>query len=114
MVDRIIPLALILGLCALSAAPAKDKNSAQAKENLAANPGFENPAGEALQPAAWNIFSTKKVDILTTQATKKSGNQAVRMTAQDLPKAFQGMTHTLPVVAGEKYTFSAALINDKL
>ena len=107
-------LALALGIGGLNTAVAKDKDKAEAEENLAVNPGFEDPAGEGLQPAAWNIFSTKKVDILTTQSTKKSGNQAVRMTAQDMPKAFQGMTQTIPVAAGEKYTFSADLINDKL
>ena len=114
MGNRIVLFALIVGFCGLDAAVAKDKDKAEAKENLAGNPGFEEPSGEALQPAIWNIFSSKKTDILTTQATKKSGNQAVRMTAQDIPKAFQGMTQIIPVVAGEKYTFSVALINDKL
>ena len=111
MVDRMVRLILILGLAGSVSAQARNKN--EPEENLVPNPGFEEPVGEGQEPKGWEIFSTKKKGILTTQLIKKSGSQAVRMSAQELAKSYQGMTLTLPVAAGEKYTFTVALINDK-
>lgn len=89
--------------------------SEEAIENLAVNPGFEAPAdAEAgTMPADWISFTSKGVYIGLDRELKRGGEQSVKMTTQRVIDGYQGLSQKLPVVAGEKYTFSAFIMSDK-
>jgi hypothetical protein len=84
--------------------------------NLIGNPGFEEPvisqAGVA-PGAPWNLFSNKLTLMELTRTIKRSGEQSLKITSQKIPNAYQGFNQTVPVKTGEKYTFSAYMINNK-
>ena len=88
---------------------------AQDVPNRAPNAGFEAPAGvEDVMPAVWSFFSSRINGIAVTSETARNGKQCVRMRAQNVPTAFQGLITELPVTGGEKYTFSVYVINSKV
>lgn len=81
--------------------------------NRAVNAGFEEPAApEGTAPAAWMLFTSHTQHIGITHAAKRSGEQSVRMTTQNVSGAYQGLSLKLPVVAGEKYSFFIFALND--
>ena len=82
--------------------------------NLLANAGFEESVtGEGSVPAVWVPFTSKNVVMATTGAVKRNGTQSLRISAQKIPNAFQGINFNIPVTAGSRYTFSAYVMNDK-
>ena len=92
---------------AASAEDATDKN-------LVPNRGFEQSvADEGSVPTDWVPFTSKNVIIVTSGAAKHSGEQSLRISAQRIPNAFQGVNFTNSVNAGSRYTFSAYVMNDK-
>lgn len=85
-----------------------------APANLAVNPGFEEPAASAsATPAGWTLFTSKATDVALTTDAKHSGVQSARMTAQKLPKAYQGISQKLTVQPGENFSFNVFVMNDK-
>jgi hypothetical protein len=99
----------MLLLCAWTS-PAQDTKD----KNLITNGGFEELVAEGSNmPAAWTPFTSKDVIITTTTDVKRNGAQSLKMTAQKIPNAFQGVNFNIPVTAGSRYTFSAYFMNDK-
>ncbi len=86
-----------------------------APANLAANPGFEEPADaqEGLMPAGWEFFTSKISQMGITREIKRSGQQAMKLRAQKVPGAYQGVFQKIPVTPKEKYTFAVNVISDK-
>ena len=84
-------------------------------ENLAVNPGFEEPANAqaGIMPGQWITFTSKAIYIELDRELKRSGEQCLKMTAQQVVDGYQGVSQKVPVVAGDKYTFSAFVMNDK-
>lgn len=104
-----IQIAVIAVLfCAWNASAQDAKDS-----NLIANAGFEQTVAEGGVPAEWVPFTSKNVAIETTGAVKRNGAQSLKISAQKIPNAFQGVNYTIPVTAGSRYTFSAYVMNDK-
>ncbi len=92
---------------AASAEDATDKN-------LVPNGGFEQSvADEGSVPTDWVPFTSKNVVLGTSRSAKRDGEQSLRMSAQKIPNAFQGVNHIMPLTPGSKYTFSAFFMNDK-
>lgn len=90
-------------------AQAQDESS-----NLAPNASFEEPDGGIGQtPTGWFPFSSKLNTSTLSDKTARSGKQSLRMAAQKIPDAYQGMNLAMPVAEGERYNFSAFLIGDK-
>lgn len=88
--------------------------AAEEKPNLAPNPGFESPAvAENVLPEGWNLFTSKSVLMNLSTDQKRSGEQALKMTAQGVPEGFQGCHFPLDVSPGEKYTLAASLMSSK-
>ena len=86
---------------------AKDKD-------LITNAGFEQLVSEGSNmPAEWVPFTSKNVVMGTTSAAKRNGAQSLKISAQKIPNAFQGVNCIIPVTAGSRYTFSAYFMNDK-
>ncbi len=104
----------VLILCACLAAQFPAPAAAE-EENLVANPGFEEPADaqDGALPASWEVFTSKETKLGITRAAKRSGEQSLRITAQGLAKGYQGVSVKLPVTPGQKYTFSAYVLNDR-
>lgn len=89
-------------------------HAAEIPGNLAPNASFELPEnGADQQPVGWNVFSSKDRKTTLTDKVAASGRQCLKMTAQGLVNAFQGITFAIPVSEGEKYTFEAKCIADK-
>jgi hypothetical protein len=106
LISAAIISALLCGWTA-SAEELKDKN-------LAPNSGFEQSVAEVGSvPAEWVPFTSKNVVIGTSTNAKHNGAQSLRMTAQKIPNAFQGVNYIMPVTQGSKYTFNAYFMNDK-
>jgi hypothetical protein len=106
---RIESVVAVLLLCAWTS-PAQDTKD----KNLIANGGFEQSvAEEGSVPAEWVPFTSKNVIIGTTSAVKRNGAQSLKISAQKIPNAFQGVNCIIPVTAGSRYTFSAYFMNDK-
>ena len=84
-------------------------------ENMAVNPGFEEPANAeaGIMPGQWITFTSKAIVIGLDREFKRSGEQSLKITTQHLVDGYQGVSQKLPVVAGEKYTLSAFIMNDK-
>ena len=95
----------------LSLASASDEMPA----NLAVNPGFEEPtnAQTGIMPGQWITFTSKAIYIELDREFKRSGEQCLKMTAQQVVDGYQGVSQKIPVVAGDKYTFSAFVMSDK-
>ena len=84
------------------------------KPNLAPNPGFEQPSSpEGASPENWNAFSSKINKIGVSRTARHGGEQCVKMAAQGLPEAYQGLVLDMPVSPGDVYTFSAYVTNNK-
>jgi hypothetical protein len=106
-------LAGMLLVCVAFAGLAKAEDKA-AKPNLAPNPGFEQPTSpEGASPENWNAFSSKINGIGVSKAAKHGGDQCVKMAAQKVPEAYQGLVLDMPVSPGDIYTFSVCVINNK-
>lgn len=89
-------------------------HAAEIPGNLAPNPSFEQPENGAEQPPeGWNVFASKDRKTMLTDKMAASGRQSLKMTAQGIVNAFQGITFHHPVSEGEKYTFEAKYIADK-
>lgn len=85
-----------------------------ASTNLLANPGFEeSPQNDPAPPAGWERYSTAKMESSVTAAAHLGGLQCLKLASQGVPRAFQGLTQRIDIVAGEKYTFSASVMNDQ-
>lgn len=98
-------------LCALLGGAA---HAAPEKENLAPNPGFEQAAApEGVLPESWSYFTSKKILGELSSEQKRSGERALKMTAQAVPEGYQGCNFPVDVAAGEKYTLSASLMSSK-
>jgi len=84
-------------------------------ENLVANPGFEEPADaqEDALPASWEVFTSKESKLGIIRSAKRSGEQCLRIMAQGLAKGYQGVSVKMDVTPGEKYTFSAFVMNNR-
>lgn len=107
---------LVMSLLSLMVVPLSSMAASEEKiENLAVNPGFEDPssAEEGVMPSDWITFTSKGVYIELDRELKRNGEQAVKMTTQHLVDGYQGLSQKLPVTEGEKYTFSAFIISDK-
>jgi hypothetical protein len=106
-------LAGVLFICMVSAGPARAEEKAE-KQNLAPNPGFEQPtAPEGASPENWNAFSSKVNGIGVSKAARRNGDQCLKMAAQKVPEAYQGLVLDMPVSPGDVYTFSAYITNNK-
>ena len=85
----------------------------EAFANLLANPGFEEPVQNNLSsPPEREAYSTAKINLSVTEAEHQGGVRCLQLSAQGVPHAAQGLIQHLDVVSGEKYTFSASVIND--
>jgi hypothetical protein len=103
----------VLFICMAFASPAGAEEKAS-KPNLAPNPGFEQPtAPEGASPENWNAFSSKVNGIGVSKAAKHGGEQCMKMAAQKVAEAYQGLVLDMPVLPGEIYTFSAYVTNNK-
>ena len=106
-------LAGILIVGTVFAGPARAEERAL-KPNIAPNPSFEQPTDpEGAPPENWNAFSSKVNGIGVSKAAKHSGEQCLRMAAQKVPEAYQGLVLDMPVTPGDVYTFSAYVTNNK-
>jgi hypothetical protein len=106
-------LTSVVLVCMLFVCPARAEEKA-AKPNLAPNPGFEQPAApEGASPENWNAFSSKISGIGVSKAAKHGGEQCVKMAAQKVPEAYQGLVLDTPVSPGDVYTFSVYVTNNK-
>jgi hypothetical protein len=77
-------------LCAWSS-PAQETKD----KNLITNAGFEQSvAEEGSVPAGWVPFTSKNVIIGTTSVVKRNGAQSLKISAQKIPNAFQGVNYT--------------------
>lgn len=86
----------------------------QEESNLAVNPGFEEPAGGVGQPpTGWMLFTSKMNMMGVSDKAARSGSQSLKMSAQNLPDAFQGANFFTDVNEGERYNFSAFLVSDR-
>jgi len=84
------------------------------EENLADNPSFEQPEnGTGQNPANWNVFTSKLNTMGISDVVAHTGLQSLKMAAQKIPNAYQGITIEKDVAGGEKYSFSVFLIGDK-
>ena len=107
-------LAGVLLICMVFAGPVRAEEKTAAKPNLAPNPGFEQPtAPEGASPENWNAFSSKVNGIGVSKAAKHSGEQCVKIAAQKVPEAYQGLVLDMPVSSGDVYTFSVYVTNNK-
>ena len=106
------PAVMILCACLAAQFPAP---AAAEGDNLIANPGFEDPADaqDGALPLAWEVFTSKETKLGITRAAKRSGEQSLRLTAQGLAKGYQGVSVKLAVTPGQKFTFSAYVLNDR-
>jgi hypothetical protein len=106
-------LTRVLFVSMVFAVPARaDENTA--KPNIAPNPSFEQPTSpEGASPENWNAFSSKVNGIGVSKVAKRSGEQSMRMAAQKVPEAYQGLVLDMPVSPGDVYTFSAYVTNNK-
>jgi hypothetical protein len=102
-------LSLVLLVCFTGLYAASDANSL----NLAENAGFELSLVEKDRPSGWYFFTSKAGSIALTREVKRSGEQCAKISTQKTPGAFLGLSQTLSVKPGEKYTFSVYLLNDK-
>ena len=103
----------VLCVCMVFAGSAKAEEKA-AKPNIAPNPGFEQPTSpEGASPENWNAFSSKVNGIGVSKAAKHGGEQCMKMSAQKVPEAYQGLVLDMPVAPGDVYTFSAYVTNNK-
>lgn len=106
-----IPVVIVTALlCAWTASAQDAKDS-----NLIPNAGFEQSVSEEDSlPAEWVWFSSSKNALIgTTNVAKRNGAQSLKITAQNIPNAFQGVNYTIPVTSGSRYTFSAYVMNDR-
>ena len=100
-------------ICGFLVAPAFPEEK-EAAPNLAPNSGFEEPSSpEGASPEGWNAFSSKVNGIGVSRAAKHGGQQSVKMAAQKVPEAYQGLVLDMKVSPGEVYTFSAYITNNK-
>ena len=81
--------------------------------NLARNPGFEEEAAESGKIPGWITFTTRDDQVTVVASEAKSGAQSIRITAQHARGQLQGLFQTLPVVAGDAYSFSICVKKDK-
>lgn len=81
--------------------------------NLARNPGFEEEAIEPGKIPGWITFTTRDDQVAVVASEAKSGVQSVRITTQHARGEIQGFFQTLPVSAGDMYSFSICAIKDK-
>lgn len=106
-------LAGVLIVCTVFAGPARAEENAT-RSNLALNPGFEQPTSpEGATPEKWNAFTSKINGIGISKAAKRSGEQGVKMAAQTLPGAYQGLVLDMPVTPGDVCTFSVYVMSNK-
>jgi hypothetical protein len=107
---HLFQFAIMAAACCAWNASAQDTKD----NNLIANAGFEQAATEGgSMPAEWVPFTSKNVVLETTGAVKRNGAQSLKITAQRIPNAFQGVNYTIAITAGSRYTFSAYVMNDK-
>lgn len=103
----------VLFVCMALVGPAKAEEKAS-NPNLAPNPGFEQPTSpEGASPEGWNAFSSKVNGIGVSKTAKRGGEQCMKMAAQKVPEAYQGLVLDMPVSPGDVYTFSAYVTNNK-
>ena len=82
--------------------------------NLLLNASFEQAVGgDRGLPVDWATYTTAKLVAEVTTHARRDGQQSLHFTAQGLPRAVQGLTQRIAVVAGEKYTFTANAMNDE-
>ena len=102
---------LLVGVAFASPVGAEEKAS---NPNLAPNPGFEQPTSpEGASPENWNAFSSKVNGIGVSKAAKHGGEQCMKMAAQKVPEAYQGLVLDMTVSPGDVYTFSVYVTNNK-
>jgi len=84
-----------------------------AAENLAPNSSFEDPPAEGSSfPPHWEQFSSGQENIMLVSYDKRTGHRCILMKAQKDPNSFKGILFKRPVVAGERYDFSAWIKNN--
>lgn len=104
-------LILSAAVLAISCPPAQAQDESS---NLAPNASFEEPDGGIGQtPTGWFPFTSKMNTSTLSDMAARTGKQSLRMSAQKIPDAYQGMNLAIPVTEGEKYDFSAFVIGDK-
>ena len=84
--------------------------------NLIGNPGFETPVlsqGGVAPSEPWQLFSNKLILMELSRDIKHAGEQSLKFSSQKVPNSYQGCNQVIPVKAGNKYTYSAYLINNK-
>lgn len=83
--------------------------------NLVVNPSFEDPmdAAENALPLSWEVFTSKETKLGIIRTAKRSGDQCLRISAQGMAKAYQGVSIKREVTPGEEYTFSVFVMNDR-
>jgi hypothetical protein len=88
--------------------------SAEEKENLAPNPSFETPSDEEPPlPEGWMLFTSKLKRVVYTKELARTGDHAVKITAQGSGPAWSGIKTEVPVEGGSRYTFQAYVRNSK-
>ncbi len=84
------------------------------KENLAPNPSFETPSDQkSPMPVGWSPFTSKLNLVVYTRELARTGDHAVKLTAQGSGPAWSGLKTELPVKGGGRYTFQAYVRNNK-
>lgn len=61
----------------------------------------------------WITFSTRTDQVAVVATEAKSGAQSIRITTQHARGEIQGFFQSLPVVAGEAYSFSIGVLKDR-
>lgn len=83
-----------------------------ARTNLAANPGFEEPAKaeEGAAPAGWVLFSSRVPQMGITRATKRSGEQCLRK--REAPKGAVEAVFGIHLSEGKDGATGSVLVDD--
>ena len=82
-------------------------------ENLAKDPGFEEPGVGEKVLLSWDFYTSKDRNISVTNIPVHSGNSSIRLWTQRRKDAHLGVSQDHEVVPKGKYTFRAFVMNDK-
>jgi len=80
-------------------------------DNLIVNGDFEGAQEPEGKPAGWIWFSSDKLSFELSDQIAHSGTQSLKLNAQLINNGQVGLFQTFPVEAGDKYIFSAYVIN---
>jgi len=96
---------LVVALAAVQA-QAEDRGPAS---NLVENGGFERTKAPRNEAEAWFFYTSKMGTGTVVTNAAGEGTSCLRIRAQGAPGAISGITQTLPVEQGQKFTFTAKL-----